>query len=50
MKLHTLLYRLARAANNADAVLNPRRAPRRARNVLTGRLLGRAGVWRKLWR
>jgi hypothetical protein len=42
------LYRLARAANTADAVLNPRRLPRRVRNVVLGRLLGRARVWDRL--
>lgn len=44
------LYRAARIANNVDAALNPRRAPRRAKNVLIGRALARAGVWRRLWR
>jgi hypothetical protein len=44
------LYRAARAANTADAVLNPKRAPRRAKNIVVGRALGRAGVWRRLWR
>lgn len=49
MSLTSFLYRAARTANTADAVLNPRRAPRRAKNVLLGRALGRAGVWRRLW-
>jgi hypothetical protein len=45
-----MLYGLARFANNADALANPKRLPRRARNVAVGRALGRAGVWGKLWR
>jgi hypothetical protein len=50
MKLHTALYKAARFANNADAVAHPRRLPRRVRNVVVGRLLGRLGVWGRLWR
>lgn len=44
------LYRAARAANNISAILNPRRAPTRAKNILVGRGLGRAGIWRRLWK
>ena len=46
------LYRVARTANTISAVAsgNPRRISRRARNVILGRALGRAGVWRALWR
>jgi hypothetical protein len=44
------LYKLARVANTADAVLNPRRLPRRVKNIVLGRLLGRAKVWDRLWR
>jgi hypothetical protein len=43
------LYRLARAANNADAILNPRRIPRRVKNIVLGRLLARTGVFGKMW-
>jgi hypothetical protein len=50
MKLHTLLYRAARGANDVDAVRHPSRLPRRVRNKIVGRLLGRAGVWGRLWR
>lgn len=50
MSLVRELYRAARVANNIDAVLNPKRAPRRAKNVLLGRALGRAGFWSRLWR
>ena len=46
------LYRAARIANDVSAITsgNPRRMSRRARNVIVGRALGRAGLWRALWR
>ena len=46
------LYRAARLSNNLSAIAsgNPRRVARRAKNVAVGRALGRAGVWRRLWR
>ena len=46
------LYRAARISNNLGALAsgNPRRVARRARNVTLGRALGRAGLWRRLWR
>ncbi len=46
------LYRAARIANDVSALAsgNPRRISRRAKNVILGRALGRAGVWRALWR
>jgi hypothetical protein len=50
MSLHRNLYRAARIANNIDAATHPKRAARRTRNVLLGRALGRAGIWRRLWR
>jgi hypothetical protein len=42
------LYRAARLSNNLSAAAsgNPRRIARRARNVT----VGRAGLWRRLWR
>lgn len=50
--LTSQLYRAARISNNLSALAsgNPRRVARRAKNVLVGRALGRAGVWRRLWR
>jgi hypothetical protein len=50
--LSSKLYRAARLSNNISALAsgNPRRVARRAKNVLVGRALGRAGVWRRLWR
>jgi hypothetical protein len=46
------LYRAARIANDAEVLAsgNPRRIRRRAKNIVLGRALGRAGVWRRLWR
>lgn len=46
------LYRGARLSNNIGALTsgNPRRMVRRGKNIVVGRALGRAGVWRRLWR
>jgi len=49
------LYKLARWTRTAEAIErseetgDPRYVERRAKNILLGRLLGRAGVWRRLW-
>ena len=50
--LSSQLFRAARVADDMEAVAsgNPKRMERRAGNVIVGRALGRAGVWRKLWR
>ena len=52
MGLTRSLYRAARISNNVETLAsgNPRRIGRRAKNILLGRALGRAGVWRRLWR
>jgi hypothetical protein len=46
------LYRAARLANDVSVLAsgNPKRITRRAKNKILGRALGRAGVWRMLWR
>lgn len=46
------LYRTARLANDLSTLAsgNPRRITRRAKNRIVGRALGRAGIWRALWR
>lgn len=49
MTLHNHLYKAARLTNNLHALTHPRRLPTRAKNILLGRLLGKAGLWR-MWR
>ena len=46
------LFRAARISDDLAAAAsgNPRRIARRAKNVTLGRALGRAGLWRRLWR
>jgi hypothetical protein len=46
------LFRAARVADDIEAIGSgkPKRVRRRAKNVVLGRTLGRAGFWRKLWR
>jgi hypothetical protein len=46
------LYSAARLANDISTIAsgNPHRIIRRARNKIVGRALGRAGIWRRLWR
>ena len=50
--LTSQLYRAARVSNTIGAVASghPKRMARRAKNIAVGRALGRAGVWRKLWK
>ena len=52
MILRSSLYRSARILGDMQAVAsgNPKRIERRAKNKLVGRALGRAGIWRYLWR
>lgn len=52
MRLSSQLFRAARVADDLEALSSgkPRRVRRRAKNVLVGRALGRAGLWRRLWR
>jgi hypothetical protein len=46
------LYRAARLSDSIGALAsgNPRRVATRGKNLLVGRALGRAGMWRRLWR
>jgi len=46
------MYAAARLANDVSTLASgdPRRIARRARNKIVGRALGRAGLWRVLWR
>jgi len=54
--LSRYLYRAARLSRNVEAVErsvetgNPVYAERRAKNVLIGRALAKAGFWSALWR
>ena len=52
MKLRISLYRSARVLGDVEALASgdPKRIERRAKNKLLGRTLGRAGIWRFLWR
>ena len=52
MGLVSVLFWLARLSADAKAVTSgdPARIGRRAKNKIVGRLLGRAGLWRWLWK
>jgi hypothetical protein len=43
-------YKFARFMNDLSAILKPKRAPRRIKNKIVGRALGKAGFWRWLWK
>jgi len=46
------MYAAARLLNDISTLASgdPRRIARRAKNKIIGRALGRAGLWRLLWR
>lgn len=44
------LFRLARLVQDLKSLSSPKRAVRRAKNKVVGRVLGRAGFWRWLWK
>ena len=50
--LASLLFRTARQVDDVEALASgdPARIARRAKNRLLGRALGKAGIWRRLWR
>lgn len=52
MSVTSQLYRAARISATARAVASgdPKRIARRGKNIVVGRALARAGVWRRLWR
>ena len=52
MSLASALFRLARLAADAGAAFSgsSSKMGRRAKNKGVGRLLGKAGIWRSLWR
>lgn len=47
--LTSILFKMARASATGRAVRTGH-AGRRAKNIVVGRALSRAGVWRRLWR
>lgn len=49
MSLTKTAFRVARASATGRAV-STGKAGKRAKNVAVGRALGRAGVWRRMWR
>ena len=51
MNVSRALYVLARLSRDVGALSSgsPSRVGRRARNRVVGRLLARAGFWRRLW-
>ena len=52
MSLTSRLFRLARLSADVSAVGSgdPKKAARRAKNKVVGRILARLGVWWRLWR
>jgi hypothetical protein len=44
------LYTLARNVQTIKSLSSPKRAARRAKNIVVGRALGRLGLWRLLWK
>jgi hypothetical protein len=47
--LTSQLYSLARLSATGRSIRTGH-AGRRAKNIVVGRLLGRAGLWKRLWR
>jgi hypothetical protein len=47
--LTSQLYKVARLSASGRAVRKGY-AGRRAKNIIVGRALGRAGIWRRLWK
>jgi muconolactone delta-isomerase len=52
MNVTSWLYKLARMSADVRSVSSgdPKRMTRRAKNKALGRTMGKAGVWRKLWK
>ena len=50
--LASLLFRTARRVDDIEGLAsgNPRRIERRVKNKLVGRVIGRGGFWRWLWK
>ncbi len=43
------LYKFARTMSTINAIIKPKRFPRRAKNIVLGRALGSLGLW-KIWK
>lgn len=52
MGLVSDLFKLARAADDVQTVASgdPKKIARRGKNILLGRMLAKAGIWRRLWK
>ncbi len=50
MNFVSMLYKAARTANSIRAVVQPKRLPGRIKNIVVGRLLGKVGFWKALWK
>lgn len=52
MKLASKLWKLTKAVNDVETLASgkPSRIAKRGVNKFTGRVLGKAGIWRRLWR
>jgi hypothetical protein len=52
VSITSTLYRAARASATVSALASgkPRRIATRGKNIVVGRALAKAGVWRRLWR
>lgn len=50
--LASLLFRTARRMDDLEALAsgNPKRIERRVKNKVSGRVVGRGGFWRWLWK
>jgi hypothetical protein len=50
--LSSILFRTARRVDDLEALTSgdPKRIERRVKNKLVGRVLGRGGFWRWLWK
>lgn len=52
MNLTSKLFKAARFSANVSALTSgkPSKMLRRGKNVMVGRALGKAGIWRRLWK
>ena len=48
--LTSILFKAARTAATVQSLSSPKRASRRAKNIIVGRALAKGGFWRSLWK